>query len=99
MEAKFTKFEQGENWCSGTVGEYKFEAKSFDEGSIFGINGGRVSKLCIKRLDTYGNGKDWFDGVIVNYDRGWDIKPKKIKGARKAYNAVMKLLENAPKRF
>ena len=45
---------------------YTWEAKVYDEGSKHGINGGRVSKLEVRR-----------DGTIVcNYDRGWDINPK-----------------------
>ena len=39
--------------------------KQYDEGSQFGIKGGRISKLTLKR-----NGE-----VVCNYDRGWDIKP------------------------
>ena len=39
--------------------------KQFDEGSEFGIDGGRISKLMLKR-----NGK-----IECNYDRGWDVKP------------------------
>ena len=40
-------------------------AKVYDEGSEYGIDGGRISKLQIR-----------IDGVtVVNYDRGWDIKP------------------------
>ena len=43
---------------------YHYWIKQWDEGSKFGINGGRISKLMIKR-----------DGEIVcNYDRGWDIE-------------------------
>lgn len=39
--------------------------KAYDEGSDYGINGGRISKLSIK-----------IDGQwVVNYDRGWDIEP------------------------
>ena len=39
--------------------------KDYDEGSDYGINGGRISKLSIK-IDG-----EW----VVNYDRGWDIEP------------------------
>jgi len=46
---------------------YNFEAKVYDVGSKYGINNGRVSKLHVS--DTEGN-------EIINYDRGWDIKPK-----------------------
>ena len=45
-------------------------AKVYDEGSRYGIGGGRISKLQLKDE----NGK-----TVVNYDRGWDIKPKTIQ--------------------
>ena len=61
-------------WHEGTIGipmkdgGYKiahYWVKSYEEGSMYGINEGRISKLTIK-----------IDGKITaNYDRGWDIKP------------------------
>lgn len=43
-----------------------YSVKHFDEGSEFGIDGGRISKLCIK-----------IDGRITCcYDRGWDAEPE-----------------------
>lgn len=61
-------------WREGTIGipceggTHKiahYWEKVFEEGSEFGINGGRISKLMIK-----------IDGrVVLNYDRGWDIEP------------------------
>lgn len=45
--------------------EFSWEAKVYDEGSPFGINGGRVSKLYIYHHKV----------CICSYDRGWDIKP------------------------
>jgi len=39
--------------------------KVFDEPSAFGIDGGRISKLMLKRKNE----------IVCNYDRGWDIKP------------------------
>lgn len=87
-KAKFTYFPKEKNWCGGVAGEFSFEAKLFDSSSHFGINEGRVSKLWIQ--DNKGK-------CLVNYDRGWDVKPKtKVK---EAYDAIMDLLENAPKRF
>ena len=44
---------------------YRYWVKHFDEGSQFGIDGGRISKLMIKRSGE----------IVCNYDRGWDIKP------------------------
>lgn len=44
---------------------FHYWMKVYEEGSEFGIEGGKISKLMLKR-----------DGAIVcNYDRGWDIKP------------------------
>ena len=44
---------------------YHYWAKVYDEGSEWGINEGRISKLTIK-----------IDGkTVVSYDRGWDIEP------------------------
>lgn len=60
-------------WKEGTIGipvngETKiahYWAKVYDEGSIYGIDEGRISKLTIK-----------IDGqTVVSYDRGWDIEP------------------------
>jgi len=61
-------------WKEGTIGipkpdgGYKavhYWIKVYEEGSQFGINGGKISKLMLK-----------LDGeIIANYDRGWDIEP------------------------
>lgn len=62
-------------WKEGTIGIpvkgskkakiAHYFAKVYDEGSDYGIDGGRISKLTIT-----------IDGVkVVNYDRGWDIEP------------------------
>lgn len=56
-------------WQEGTVsvnGEiFHYWMKQYEEGSEFGINGGRISKLTIKR-----SGRE-----VYNYDRGEDIAP------------------------
>lgn len=96
-KAELISFPFDSNWVSGTVGDYTFEAKLFDDPSTYGINNGRVSKLSIysekKRIET-GN---FFAACIVNYDRGWDIKPSKEN--RPYFKAVMRLLELTPRRF
>lgn len=61
-------------WHEGTIGIplkdgkakiAHYWVKAYDEGSEYGINNGRISKLTVT-----------IDGEkIINYDRGWDIKP------------------------
>lgn len=71
-------------WSKGIITiegvEIQYFVKHFEEGSRFGIDGGKISKLQLKA-----SGK-----TIVNYDRDWDIEPK-TKLAHKAYTAVMKM--------
>lgn len=55
-------------WKEGSIrvgsSIFHYWMKQFDEGSQYGIEGGRISKLTLKR-----------DGEIVcNYDRGWDVE-------------------------
>lgn len=84
LDVEFTSFEKNDNWTAGICGDYRFEAKLFDEGSSYGIKDGRVSKL----------GINYRGECIVNYDRGWDVKV--TKEHRLAYNAIMKFLNDAP---
>ena len=56
-------------WKEGSLKVYNsifhYWIKQYDEGSVFGIDGGRISTLMLKR-----NGE-----IVCNYDRDWDIKP------------------------
>ena len=64
-------------WSEGTIGipdakdkgKYTvchYWVKHYEEGSEFGIDGGRISKL-----ECRADGR-----TILNYDRGWDIEPE-----------------------
>ena len=71
-------------WVSGTVdGNITFEAKVFDNPSVFGIDGGRISKLSIRNASE----------EIVNYDRGWDVEPTTPEH-RQIYEAVVSTLND-----
>lgn len=77
-------------WAIGVVyvnaREYQFEAKHFDEGSVFGINHGRISKLRI--IHRYPNKPV---REVCAYDRGWVRKPRTTNAADMAvYNAILK---------
>lgn len=75
-------------WKEGTIGipvkggETKiahFWAKVYDEGSEYGINEGRISKLTVE-----------IDGVkVINYDRGWDIEPDEDNEAAQIALAIL----------
>jgi hypothetical protein len=49
--------------------DYTFDAKVFDVGSEYGIEGGRISKLKVTHKGT----------EIMNYDRGWEQTPRSWK--------------------
>ncbi len=68
-------------WTKDIINDYGVWTKHYDEGSEYGIKGGRISKLTIRK-----DGRE-----LLNYDRGWDIKPDKPDKARmEAYNIVLK---------
>jgi hypothetical protein len=58
-----------------------WQVKSYDEGSEFGIDEGRISKLFI-RSETTG-------AVLASYERGWDKKPT-TKTAKAVYADLLK---------
>ena len=83
IQAKKTR----QGWINGTINGYAFQALLFDEGSEFGINEGRVSKLWVRdeaRMQT-----------IMNYERGWDIRPR-AAAERRLLEALLEYLENLP---
>lgn len=53
---------------------FLYEAKVYAVGSPNGINDGRVSKLQVVK-DIGENSWTW-NNTIINYDRGWDIRPR-----------------------
>ena len=83
IKVVITKDERRINhWIKGeATGGYKFTAKMFDEGSVYGIDKGRVSKLDIRQDNK----------ILVNYDRGWDVKPKTPE-VKQIYKRVMSAL-------
>ena len=60
-------------WTQGQIAAlesnniYSYWAKVFDEGSVHGINEGRISKLTIRKQ---GETRD-----LYNFDRGLDLPP------------------------
>ena len=74
-------------WTEGYVRykgkDYGYGMKNFIEPSVFGINKGCISKLHIVGGRTKGK-------TLVNYDRGWDIRPNKNDAdLMKVYRALL----------
>ena len=66
-------------WTQGIINGFEFEVKHFDEGSEFGINGGRISKLFIKKA-----GK-----IYASFERGWGVHPSD-KESKAVYKELIK---------
>lgn len=66
-------------WTTDFINGFSVEIKHFAEGSEFGINEGRISKLWIGK-----NGQ-----CYACYDRGWDKKPTDPE-AIKVYEEIIK---------
>jgi hypothetical protein len=70
-------------WKEGTLKvngkTYRYWIKQYDIGSVYGIDGGRISKLMIKRGNK----------IVCNYERGWDIEPTDAE-AEEALNVILK---------
>ena len=71
----YEKAEENTMWHEGTIGVPKgdgkytvvhYSVKAYDEGSQYGIDGGRISKLTLKISGE----------VVYNYDRGLDVPPQ-----------------------
>lgn len=56
-------WKEGSLKVNGSI--FHYWIKVYDTGSQYGIEGGRISKLMLKR-----DGK-----TVCNYDRGWDVHP------------------------
>ena len=77
-------FEGYGNWKEAKIEfegkTYTATFKQFEEGSEFGIRGGRISKLTLKEGSK----------VLANYDRGWDEEPT----TKEAKAVLEELLDN-----
>ena len=66
-------------WTTGKIDGFDFQVKHFEEGSVWGIDEGRISKLWLAK-----DGK-----CYAHYDRlFWEAKPK-TKAAKAAYDKLI----------
>lgn len=60
-------------WITAIIEGRWVQAKVYDEPSCFGINDGRVSKLCIGKTQYRDPMQNFFEQMCYNYDRGLDF--------------------------
>lgn len=90
---KIIKPHSNTGWLTAVIEGRYVCAKVYDKQSIFGINNGRVSKLCIGKNARRDPNKNYLDQMDFNYDRGLDFNnlPDGV------LNKVVSALENLPK--
>ena len=78
-------------WLTGFVNQYEFSALILSAPSKSGLDKGRISKLAIWDPQNEASTKNFIGSCIMNYDRGWDIRPSLI--AEPFYRKVKLLIE------
>ena len=77
-------------WIDGkilTMKGYEFQAKMSDEPSKFGIDGGKIEKLDVRK-----------DGdLVMRYDRGWDKDPQTPE-QKEALQRIRNGLDDGPQK-
>ena len=82
----------GQGWLRIEKDGMVAEVLRFENGSQYGINGGRISKLWIGEKEEFrvtGVSMSWRCKWLANYDRGWDMQPRGVK-AKQFYNKIVK---------
>ena len=69
-------------WTKGKIDGFDYYVKHYDKPSEFGIDGGCISKLEIRKNDH----------TLCGYDRGWDIEVK--EEARAVYEQLLQMFND-----
>lgn len=87
----------GAYWISGEVDKYSFSVLFLGENSKWGIEKGRIFKLSIWDPVLKEANNNFLASCIVNYDRGWDIRPS--KSAQPYFNLTRSWIEDHADQF
>jgi hypothetical protein len=68
----------GATWLSGTVDRYEFSILYLKNPAKTSLDRDRISKLSIWDPVILEASGDFSTSCIVNYDRGWDIRPSRM---------------------
>lgn len=80
-------------WITCVIAGRWVQAKVYDEPSTFGVNDGRVSKLCIDKSAMRDPEQNFFAQMDYNYDRGLDFSNL----SEEDVNVIVETLEKLPK--
>lgn len=90
LQVHIDKVDDDSQWITGYIGDgtYEFYAKVDDEPNNQAVLKGRIIKLVIKRGNVKEkiNEEEFWNDVVVNYDRGWIIKPEQKNSS---HNEIM----------
>ncbi|WP_229208717.1 DUF7678 domain-containing protein [Dyadobacter luticola] len=78
-------------WVNGNVDKFEFSALILNAPAKSGMDKGRISKLAIWDPAVKKKTDNLIASCIMNYDRGWDIRPGKL--AQPYYDKVRDLLD------
>lgn len=82
-------------WIVAIIEDRWVEAKVYDLPSVYGINEGRISKLCIRKTNYYEDNRSFWDQIDYNYDRGLDFHKRTL--SKEKLNKIIEALESLPK--
>lgn len=82
-----------EGWITCVIDNRWVQAKVYNEGSTYGVNNCRVSKLFIGKTAERIPFQNFFDQVAYHYDRGLDYNELQDQSILKN---VLELLNNLP---
>lgn len=78
-------------WITAIIEGRWVQAKVYQEPSLYGVNEGMVSKLCVGCSSTRDPNSNFFDQMAYNFDRGLDFDD--LNNAS-MLNSIVEQLEN-----
>lgn len=78
-------------WITAIIEGRWVQAKVYQEPSLYGVNEGMVSKLCVGRSSVRDPNSNFFDQMAYNFDRGLDFDDLNDASM---LNSIVEQLEN-----
>lgn len=92
MQVRVKQGALNEDWITAKMGNMVAQMVYFDEPSAWGIKGKGYSKGRLSKLWISEQGR-----TVVEYDRGWGVKPPEDGMARDFYDSIVDLARTKPR--